>query len=268
MNKKISNQIIAKIKSEKISPREKWIFLIKNYGIWVLAILGIVLVGVFVGNTIHEIAMKEWDIMHRFPGGRLCFALHVLPLLWLFGIASAFVFAFFIIRKTKHGYRHGVLALSGAILVVSSVAGVVLLSTPLPPKFRQFRMNHFIENFDAREWMNPEEGFLFGEILEVKDKFFVLNSVDNSVWEVDVSEAKIPLRLQLTQGIKVRVIGKNLGDNKFSADFVKAGDWKVKIGKYKVESVAQNNFRRAFVIRRHSRMSSYVRKITSFFRIW
>jgi len=218
---KLSEKILAKIKSENISPREKWIFLVKNYGIWVLAILGIVLAGVFVGNIISDLHSAEWDIMHRFPGGKPNFLFHTIPFLWLFGIASAFTFTFFLLRKTKHGYRFGILAISGTILIVSSIAGVALLSTPLPPKFREFRMQNFPPSFEASEWNNPSEGFLFGEILEVGEKILILNAFDESIWEVDVSEARIPPLLKLKEKLKVRVIGKQIRDGKFRADFVK-----------------------------------------------
>ena len=219
----LSKQILAKIKSEKIFPQKKWVFMAKNYGIWFLVVLGIILLGVFVGNFIYEIAMGEWDIMHRFPGGRLYFISQLLPLLWLLGIVSAFIFAFFIFRRTKHGYRYSILAASGIIFIFSSIAGVVLLSTPLPPKFREFRMQHFQQGFDSHKWMNPAKGFLFGEILVIKPQLFILNAVDDSLWEVDISEAHIPLCLHLVPKIRVRVIGKDLGENKFLADFVKDG---------------------------------------------
>jgi hypothetical protein len=221
---KISKDILAKIKSEKISPHEKWIFLAKNYGIWSLSIMGIILAGIFVGNAIHEVAMGEWDIMHRFPGGRPNFLFHAIPFLWLLGVTSAFALAFFLLRQTKRGYKYGILAISGVIFIASGICGVALLSTTLPPKFREFRMEHLPPNFDSQRWMNPSEGFLFGEILVIEDKLFLLDALDNSVWEVDITEARIPPRLNLTEGMKVRVIGEDLGENKFSADFVKSGN--------------------------------------------
>ena len=69
----LSKKILDKIKSEKISPREKWVFLAKNYGVWLLAIFGIVLAGIFVGNFVSDLLLAEWDIFPRFPGGRINF---------------------------------------------------------------------------------------------------------------------------------------------------------------------------------------------------
>lgn len=217
----LSEKILDKIKSEKISPREKWIFLAKNYGIWVLAILGILLAGIFTGNLIHEFAMEEWDIAHHFPGGRANFLFHAIPFLWLFGIASTFAFAFFLLRKTKKGYKFGILAISGVIFIASGVCGVALLSTPLPPKFREFRMQNFPPPFEASEWNNPSEGLLLGEIIEIGEKILILDAFDESIWEVDISDAKIPPVLELIVGMKIRVIGEKISDGKFEAEFIK-----------------------------------------------
>lgn len=224
MSKKLSKNVLAKIKKDNISPREKWIFLAKNYGMWALAVVGIILAGIFVGNVIHEVMLGEWDIMHRFPGGQAHFLLQAIPFLWLLGLMAAFAFAYFLLRKTKRGYRFGMLAISGGIFVVSSVFGVALLSTPLPPKLREVRMEHFPPRFEQQRWMNPEQGFLFGEILSVDDQLFLLNAIDESVWEVDISEARIPPHLELDESLRVRVIGEDLGENTFLAEFVKEGD--------------------------------------------
>jgi len=222
----LSKKILAKIESQKISPRGKWIFFLKNYGVWIAVVLGIIFVGIFLSNVIHEFVMGEWDIYARFPGGKANFIFHTIPFLWLLGIISAFAFAYFLFRKTRRGYRFGILTISGAIFIVSGICGIALFSTPLPPKFREFRMQHFQSDFDSQKWMNPSEGFLFGEILEAETEgeFFILNAIDNSVWEVDISIARIPRFLELRKGEDVRVIGEQIREGKFKADFVKSGN--------------------------------------------
>lgn len=219
---KLSKKILAEIKQQKIAPRERWIFLAKNYGIWIAAIVGIILAGIFVGNAIHEFTLGEWDISHRFPGGRIQFLLHTLPLLWLLGLAAAATFTFFLLRKTKRGYRFGVLAVSGAIFVVSGIFGVALLSTSLPPKFHELRVKNFPPRFDQQEWQKPADGFLFGEILAIQEKILMLDALDDSIWEIDFAKAKIQPRLELSVGEKIRVIGAKLEDKKFTADFLLA----------------------------------------------
>ncbi|MBU1089709.1 hypothetical protein KKF38_02870 [Patescibacteria group bacterium] len=218
---KFSKKILAEIKKQKIEPRSRLIFLARNYGVWLLAILGIALSGIFLGNLISDLLLAEWDIFPNFPGGRINFLANAISIFWLAGIIAAFVFAFFLLRKTKRGYRIGILTLASVILIASATGGISLLFTPLPPKFRELRMQHFPPRFDEREWQNSAEGFLFGEIVEVKEKMFLLNALDHSIWEVDISKAQIPPFLELKEKLKVRVIGEQIRDGEFRADFVK-----------------------------------------------
>ncbi|MCK5472146.1 hypothetical protein KAI54_03085 [Candidatus Gracilibacteria bacterium] len=228
----LSKKILDKIKSEKISPREKWVFLAKNYGVWLLVIFGIVLAGIFVGNFVSDLLLAEWDIFPRFPGGRINFLANAISVFLLAGIFAASVFTFFFFRKTKRGYRVGILALAGMILVMSAVGGISLLSTPLPLKFHEIRLQHFPPHLDPQKWMNPSEGFLFGEILEIGEKILILNAFDNLMWEVDVSDARIPPFLELKEELKVRVIGEQIRDGEFRADFVKSGNPRRDFTKY------------------------------------
>lgn len=219
-----SKKVLAKIKSEKISPKEKWVFLVQNYGIWVLAFTALLLAIVFVGNAMHDLSLGEWDIMHHFPGGRLHFLRHALPLLWLGGVTAAFIFAFALLRKTKRGYRYGVLVIAGVILLASVVGGLALLRTPLPRQMLNFQMKHFPSKFIEAEWMNPEKGLLFGELVEAGETILILDALDNSTWQVNVSEARIPPFLELTRGNKIRAIGGQTGMREFWAKFIKSGE--------------------------------------------
>ncbi len=71
------------------------------------------------------------------------------------------------------------------------------------------------------EWQNPEQGFLFGRVLEVEEKILILNAADQSIWEVDFAEAKIPPFLEIQVGAELRIIGEKTGRDQFAAEFVK-----------------------------------------------
>jgi len=217
---KISQKILAKIKLEKIAPRARWIFLAKNFGIWMLAIFAIIFTGIFLGNLAADLISAEWEIFERFPGGPVHFLSETIPIFWFVGLIATFIFAFFLFRKTKRGYRFGALALTGILLISSFVGGVSLLSTPFPGKIRELRFEKFPPPFNSADWMNPEDGFLFGEIIEVGVTVLILDSVDESIWNVDIAKAKIAPPVRLKIGERVRVIGSKLGENNFTAEFV------------------------------------------------
>ncbi|MCF7836448.1 hypothetical protein K9N08_00785 [Candidatus Gracilibacteria bacterium] len=217
----LSKKILAKIKSEKISPREKWIFLVKNYGIWILAVLAIVLAGIFLGNLIADLLLAEWRIFQRFPGGGVRFLASTISIFWLVGILAAGALAFLFLRKTRRGYRLGGLALSGVIFVASLVGGISLLSSSLPGKFLEFRDQHFPPKFESQKWQNPAAGFLFGKIIAIhENSILLLDSLDGSTWEVEFAAAEIPDFLELKIGEKVRAIGEKIATEKFRAEFI------------------------------------------------
>lgn len=213
----LSQKILAEIKKQKIEPRSRFIFLAKNYGIWALAIVALFFVAIFFGTFVAELFEAEWELLPHFPGGRFNFVAHTLPIFWLVAILAAGAFTFFLFRKTKCGYRFGVLAIVGSILVASVAGGFSLLSTSLPPKFHDFKMQNFPPRFDEREWQNPSEGFLFGTILEIEKKILLLDSLDEKVWEVDISVAKIPPEFEFEVGDKIRAIGRKIDESNLLA---------------------------------------------------
>ncbi|MFH0833823.1 MAG: hypothetical protein V2A63_00325 [Patescibacteria group bacterium] len=217
---KLSKKILAEIKKQHLAPRERWVFLAKNYGIWALAFLAIFLAVAFVSSLASEVQEAEWELLPHFPGGPSNFLWHTVPIFWLVALLAAGAFAYFFLRHTKSGYRFGLLTVLGVIGAVSLLGGFALLATPLPPQFVAFRLHNFPPPFEEAEWQNPAEGFLLGQIVQLGDKVFLLNDSDQTVWEVDYSEAQIPPRLELQVGMQVRAIGAQTGDKEFAADFI------------------------------------------------
>ena len=220
---KLSKSVLNKIKSKHLKPRAHWQFVLKNIVLWGLVVVAVVAAGVFVASLIQELLEAEWDIAHRYPGGPLNFFRQAISVTWLIAIVATIALAFVFFRKTKRGYRYGVSALAGIILVASIVLGTSLAPTKIPEKFREFEMQNFGRRFDEQRWQAPEEGLLIGDIVEVGDELLVLSARDQKIWKVDISEAMVPPFLQMLEGENVRVIGEQTGEDSFRADFVKPG---------------------------------------------
>jgi len=154
----------------------------------------------------------------------LNFLRETISIFWLVGLAAAFVFAFFLFRKTKRGYRLGALTLTGIIFIASFAGGVSLFSTPFPDQIHELHSQNFPPRFDSARWMNPTEGFLFGEIVECGDTLLILNAIDNSIWSIDILRARISKMVELRVGERVRVIGLKLDGNNFTAEFIRPGE--------------------------------------------
>jgi hypothetical protein len=216
---KLSKHILDKIKHEHSKPRAKWVFQARNVVFWVLAGVAVILAGLFLAGLLLDAFEAEWEIAGRYPGGYPNFLLHTFSWVWLFGIAAAVAAAYVVLRKTKRGYRYGILALSGVILVMSFAFGAALLGTPAPEKARDLRLE-LHKPMAEKLWQNPEKGLLVGVIVEFKGKLIILSAIDQSHWEVDVSSAHIAPMLKLREGEEIKVIGRSEKEGEFRAEFV------------------------------------------------
>jgi hypothetical protein len=90
---------------------------------------------------------------------------------------------------------------------------------------RDFRENQLgiPPAFDAQQWLNPQEGFLLGKIQEREDTLLILNTRDNTLWQVGISNADIAPMVKLNIGEDIRALGEQTGDSSFEAETIMPG---------------------------------------------
>lgn len=221
---KLTKSILATIEKQKITPRAKAWFQTKNALVWGLVVLAIILAGVLLAALIRELLEAEWNIAARYPGGGFRFIREAVSFIWLGGILSAFAISYVFFRQTKHGYRYGVSLVGGILLVTSLVLASSLMPTNIPEGMRDFRENQLgIPAFDETPWLNPDAGFLIGEIQQAQNTLLILNSLDNKVWQVGISNADIAPIVILEKGEKIRALGEKTGEASFEAEIIMPG---------------------------------------------
>jgi len=219
MTKKISQSVLERIKKEAMQPRPRWQFVAINANKWTLAVLAIFGAGVFTGSFVADLFGGEWEIARSYPGGYLAFLHDTIPWLWLTGVMTLSVGAFFAFRSTRRGYRYGSLALTGFLVTAVIATAISLTPTRLIERVCDFREHKFPHELNLKRWHNPAEGFLIGEILEKKELIWLLRDFQARDWQVDVSQAKMPpFEFEVSQ--KIRVIGEIDGEI-FYAEFVR-----------------------------------------------
>ncbi|MDD3066600.1 MAG: hypothetical protein PHO48_02105 [Candidatus Gracilibacteria bacterium] len=221
---KLTKSILAAIEQKKITPRAKAWFQTKNALVWGLAVLAIILAGILFAALIRELLEAEWNIAARYPGGSLHFLCEAVSFIWLGGILSAFAISYVFFRQTKHGYRYGVFAVGGVLLVTSLVLASSLMPTGVPQGMHDFREKQLgIPAFDETPWLNPDAGFLIGDIQEAQATILILDAFDNTIWRVGISDADIAPMVKLQVGEEIRALGKKTGDNSFEAEMIIPG---------------------------------------------
>jgi len=67
--------------------------------------------------------------------------------------------------------------------------------------------------------MQPKRGLLAGTIIETElpENNFILMDLDNNRWKIEVSKVTWKGKITPTPGLKIKLIGKLMGDNNLKA---------------------------------------------------
>ncbi len=221
-------KVIDKIKDEKIIPESRFKLNWKNYIFWAVWACVLLLGALFFSLIILNFLDFKMQILHYFGFGKFMFIImKSMPFLWVFLVFIAVFSGFLAFRKTKRGYRHGLLFITSLGVIIISALGIMFHVAKVNNQIRQrvslgmpgYRKIAFpIED----RWSRPEEKMLGGKILEVhKDKLIIISFKDK-FWKVYYSP-KTEIRIRkgkLEQGISIGVLGEKIDEDKFKADFI------------------------------------------------
>lgn len=209
----ISNQVLKKIKDEKITPVPRWHFVLKSSFIWFL--FGINLLCGTIGTAIiiflfaNNDALGDKSLVTN-PGERI---LLVIPIIWIV-LTIVFIFiAYYNFKNTNGGYKYSVVLIFLLNIFVTSVLGFSLYITGgayhINMIFNNF-IPYYSESFDTRimVWMRPEEGYLSGEIQSMNENVLLLKDFDENIWNIDIKNADVKHLVKLQPGEEIKIIGE------------------------------------------------------------
>jgi len=222
-----AKKIIEKIKEEHVVPESRFRLNWKSYLFWGVWILTLLVGALFFSFIILNLLDIHPGIFHYFGLRRIFFLIMITaPYFWIALAALALFSGFLAIRKTKHGYRYGILFATSLGVLIVSLLGVTLHMAKINERvgqgfFREMpKQRGFIFPVEER-WSRPEEKMLGGEIIELKSDYFMLVSFKDEIWEVRYfPDTEIRLREQMGPGISVGIIGEKTGERKFEAEFI------------------------------------------------
>lgn len=220
MPKKLSKQVLSKIKKEKIKPTPKWEFLLKKSALWTL--LGIIiLIGAFSTSVIlFLLETNDWEIYERLEHSLLGYTLMTLPYFWFALLAGFIALAYYDFRKTEKGYRYKYSSIILGGLGITLIAGVTLHSFDFGKEIDDRFLEHipFYEelhhNPQVQRLNNPEKGILAGYISELSKDEVELEDFNDQEWDILLPAQHPPLR----EGMFVKMIGEKIDDETFRAE--------------------------------------------------
>jgi len=222
---KFSEEIIGKIKCNKIAPVSRWHFLLKSYVFWTLFVVSVLLGSLSFGVIMHVINSGDFDIVNHLKGNIFTSTVMLLPYFWLLFLLMFVGVAYANWKSTRLGYRFkrrwivlGSVALSvflGNIFYVLGMAKEVdNLMTKALPLYNQSKHAALSEL-----WFQPENGLLTGKIVEVDEateKLVVLDETGKK-WSVDDKDIQWENMELEKKGKIVKMIGEKDGENNFKA---------------------------------------------------
>jgi len=235
--KNISNEVLKKIKDNNIKPKPLWYFVTKNYFIWMIFGISIILGSFAFSMVLFIIRQLDWDIYYYTGNSFLKTVLVGLPYLWLIFLILFTGVAYFNFIHTKKGYRFKFIS----ILLFSLIISIILGSTFYFNGFSERLEKIFSENIPyynklvysrEEQWMKPERGLLAGTIIEtvLPENNFILMDLDNNRWKIEAGKAIWKGKMTPVIGLKIKLIGKLIDDSNFKA--IEIRSWQQSQGRF------------------------------------
>lgn len=208
----LSTRVFGAIEHDHIRPHSSLHFLMREWVIWAVAALALVLGAMATALTIY-IAGASQFIEESIERSSLDVWFQMVPMFWLLLIAIGIYYTAHAVRETKRGYRYnpgwvvsGALGLSIALGYAVHLAGAseyidnrLLESVPLYQPLTAFK---------PAQWMKPNAGVLAGVIESVATDTIEIRSLDGDVHTITLTPDTNVLKPALMrEGMPVRVEG-------------------------------------------------------------
>jgi hypothetical protein len=227
MEKDLGKNVLEKIKEEKIQPKPKWIFSVKDLIFWAVFTISLILGSISTSLIIFILRGNDWDLYERLGHGLFKFVLITLPYFWLIFLVIFIVVSYYNFKNTKSGYKYNPSLILLANVLISIFLGSLIyicglgailqdsLERKLPPYQMMFYQRHEM-------WNSPEKGLVAGVIISFEDKEqFEIMSLERKRWEILGEDAVVAPRLILEEGERIKVIGERINIDTFRAEEIR-----------------------------------------------
>jgi hypothetical protein len=214
MSKDLSKNIIDKIKDDKIEPKAKWNFILKDSFIWIFFIVSIVVGSLAVSVIIHLVKID----LNSFAPVDANFARKIgllIPYTWLIFLSIFILVAYFNLKNTKKGYKvnpYLLITMSIVLSVIIGVTGYAFGAGRSVEKTVYQKLPIYKTIFDKKMgyWHDPESGRLMGVVVDRIDEDYYLIDIAKEKWLIHYSE-ELPFKT------KIRLIGEMIEKGEFRA---------------------------------------------------
>lgn len=224
MEKDISKNILNKIKKEEIKPKSRWSFIVKNIVFWVVFVASLILGSLSTSIAIFNLRNNYWDLYQRVGQSLFAFTMRTIPYLWLLFLMIFIILSFYLLKKTKSGYKYNPYLVISLNILISIILGSFLYVAGLGEKMEgtiEKRMPVYQKMFYQKHemWKMPEKGLVAGVIISVENEDdFKIKALKGEIWRILAREALISDRVIIRGEERVKVIGEKIDINTIKAE--------------------------------------------------
>lgn len=220
-------RILAQIKNNKLAPKPRWRFLLKNYMVWLSGVAALLVGAAAVSVMIYLFKYNDWEVCRQTHKSLAEFFLLTLPYFWLLFLGFFVFVIYYNLKHTKHGYRYPLYALILVSVAASIILGSGFFLMGWGEKIDDIlgrRMPFYgqVMNRQMAFWFNPEEGRLTGIVVDLPDErgyFYLVDPVGGNWQILSLRDRRRPEFL--LEGQPVNLIGQVLSDYQFQAEMVR-----------------------------------------------
>lgn len=218
----LTDKILNKIKDGHMSPKPRWQFLLKNYVVWLIGILALLIGAASVSVMIYLFRFNDWEIYEETHKSLAEFFLLTLPYFWIIFLALFVFIVYYNLKHTKRGYRYPLYIVILAPVSLSIFLGTIFFTLGCGEKIdsilgSQAPFYDIVINRHVDFWSQPGEGRLAGLIIsEPSDSHFILLDRNQKEWTVILETENFLSPVEaVVIGQPVHLLGEVVGENEF-----------------------------------------------------
>jgi cbb3-type cytochrome oxidase subunit 3 len=172
-----------------ITPTPKLLYVVKNYALWFLAGVSVLMGGLAVSSIIFRTMNAPRAFGPHIPAQDILVAL---PFMWLGVFALVVYGAYTEIRKTDKGYRFELSTIVLALLLASCVLGIVFFAFGAGKRADNFAARHIpfhrsLDDMQKDQWMRPDRGLIIGVVASRTTESIAVEDREGVVWNIKIA---------------------------------------------------------------------------------
>jgi len=213
----LGDRVLQKIKEGHIAPKPRWQFLLKDYFVWFVFLISLVIGSLAFCVSLHIFLTNDWDLYRYIHTSLVGHILISIPYLWIIFLIIFVFIAHYNFKHTKSGYRRETYFIVGLSVAGSLFLGAFLHTLGVGEKIEDFVAASVPEYekltcCSARKdiWVQPARGLLAGKIVSVIDeRNFALKDFSGFAWQIQEDDDTLEYEpLQIEPGEDVKIIGE------------------------------------------------------------